>query len=85
MTDPGGSDRIQQDVPTASGTGDNSDSGTDSFDDVPLTADEAIERDNANDDDLPAKADSDMSRARGAGASGEAEGSGPRFDDRTQR
>jgi hypothetical protein len=85
MSDPGGSDRIQQDVPTASGTGDNSDSGTDSFDDVPLTADEAIERDNANDDDLPAKADSDMSRARGAGASGEAEGSGPRFDDRTQR
>jgi hypothetical protein len=85
MSDPGGSDRIQQDVPTASGTGDNSDSGTDSFDDVPLTADEAIERDNANDDDLPAKADSDISRARGAGASGEAEGSGPRFDDRTQR
>ena len=25
MTDPAGSDRIQQDVPTASGTGDNSD------------------------------------------------------------
>jgi hypothetical protein len=84
MSDPGGSDRIQQDVPTASGTGDNSDSGTDSFGDVPLTADEAIERDNANDDDLPAKADSDISRARGAGASGEAEGSAPRFDDRTQ-
>jgi hypothetical protein len=85
MSDPGGSDRIQQDIPTASGTGDNSDSGTDSFDDVPLTADEAIERDDANDDDLPARADSDLARARGAGASGEAEGSGPRFDDRTQR
>jgi hypothetical protein len=50
MTDPDGSDRIQQDVPTASGTGDNSDSGTDSFDDVPLTADEAIARDDATDD-----------------------------------
>jgi hypothetical protein len=85
VSEPQGSDRIQQDVPTASGTGDNSDSGTDSFADVPLTADEAIERDNANDDDLPAKADSDMARARTAGSSGEAEGSGPRFDDRTQR
>jgi hypothetical protein len=50
MTDPRGSDRIQQDVPTASGTGDNSDVGTDSFDDVPLTADEAIVRDEATDD-----------------------------------
>jgi hypothetical protein len=85
MTDPQGSDRIQQGVPTASGTGDNSDSGTDSFDDVPLTRDEAIERDSANDDDLPSGADSDISRARGAGASGEAEGSAPRYPDRTQR
>jgi len=50
MTDPRGSDRIQQDIPTASGTGDNSDSGTDSFGDVPLTADEAIARDDATDD-----------------------------------
>jgi hypothetical protein len=86
MTDPQGSDRIQQDIPTASGTGDNGDSTTgSSFDDVPLTREEAIERDNAHDDDLPAKADSDMSRARTAGASGEAEGSAPRYDDRTQR
>jgi hypothetical protein len=87
VSEPQGSDRIQQDIPTASGTGDNSDAtgGGSSFDDVPLTADEAIERDEANDDDLPAKADSDMSRARTAGASGEAEGSAPRFDDRTQR
>jgi hypothetical protein len=36
VSDPQGSDRIQQDVPTASGTGDNSDSAS-SFDDVPLT------------------------------------------------
>jgi hypothetical protein len=85
VSGPQGSDRIQQDIPTASATGDNGDSGTDSFADVPLTADEAIARDNANDDDLPAKADSDVARARGAGASGEAEGSGTRFPDRTQR
>ena len=89
MSGPQGSDRIQQDVPTASGTGDNSDVGGSpsgsSFDDVPLTADQAIERDNANDDDLPATADSDMSRARTAGSSSEAAGSAPRFDDRTQR
>jgi hypothetical protein len=50
MTDPGGSGRIQQDIPTASGTGDNSSTGTDSFDEVPLTADEAIARDEATDD-----------------------------------
>jgi hypothetical protein len=87
VSGPQGSDRIQQDVPTASGTGDNSDSGGtgSSFDDVPLTRDEAIERDNANDDDLPASADSDVARAKGAGASGEAEGAAPRYPDRTQR
>jgi hypothetical protein len=89
VSGPQGSDRIQQDVPTASSTGDNSDAGGttsgSSFDDVPLTADEAVERDSANDDDLPAKADSDISRARTAGSSGEAEGAAPRFDDRTQR
>ena len=70
MSDPQGSDRIQQDVPTASATGDNSDSSS-SFDDVPLTADEAIERDAAQGDDLPANADGDIARARRGGASGE--------------
>jgi hypothetical protein len=55
MTDPGGSDRIQQDIPTASGSGDNSDSGTDSFGDVPLTADEAIERDRSTGGDQSAR------------------------------
>ncbi|MCZ2827705.1 hypothetical protein O2W14_02490 [Modestobacter sp. VKM Ac-2986] len=50
MTETGGSGRIQQDILTASGTGDNGDSGTDSFSDVPLTADEAIERDEASGD-----------------------------------
>jgi hypothetical protein len=65
MTDPAGSDRLQQDIPTASGTGDNSSTG-DSFEDVPLTQDEAIERDSAQDDDLPAKAESDVARAERA-------------------
>jgi hypothetical protein len=66
MTDPAGSDRIQQDVPTASGSGDNSSSGDDSFADVPLTREEAVERDAAQDDDLPAGADSDVARAERA-------------------
>jgi hypothetical protein len=61
MSETGGSDRLQQDVPTASSTGDDSDTGTDSFGDVPLTHDEAVERDQATDDDLPARADSDVS------------------------
>jgi hypothetical protein len=65
MTDPAGSDRIQQDVPTASGTGDNSSIGG-SFDEVPLTQDDAIQRDAAHDDELPAKADSDVARAERA-------------------
>lgn len=54
MTDPAGSDRIQEGVPTASGTGDDSSTGT-GFDDVPLTREDAIERDSAHDDDQPAK------------------------------
>jgi hypothetical protein len=77
VSDPQGSDRIQQDVPTASGTGDNSDSAS-GFDDVPLTRDDALERDAAHGDDLPARADSDVARARGAGASGEVDGPTPR-------
>jgi hypothetical protein len=65
MSDPAGSDRIQQDIPTSSGTGDNSDSGS-SFEDVPLTREEAVERDAAQDDDLPAKVDGDVARAERA-------------------
>ena len=65
MTDPAGSDRIQQDVPTSSDTGDNSDTGA-SFEDVPLTREEAVERDRAQGDDLPARADSDVARAERA-------------------
>jgi len=73
MTDPPGSDRIQQDVPTSSGTGDNSSTGASgsSFDDVPLTADDAIERDSTHGDELPARADGDVARGAGGGASGE--------------
>jgi hypothetical protein len=79
MSQPPGSDRIQQDVPTASGTGDNSSTGSgSSFDDVPLTAEEGVARDAASDDELPARADSDVSRARGAGASGDVGGTTPR-------
>ena len=66
MTDPSGADRIQQDVPTASGSGDNGSTGSDSFDDVPLTREDAVERDSAQDDDLPARADSDVARAERA-------------------
>ena len=54
MTDPAGSDRIQQDVPTASGTGDDSSTDT-GFDEVPLTREDAVERDSATDDQQPAK------------------------------
>jgi hypothetical protein len=76
MTDPAGSDRIQQDVPTASGTGDNSSLG--SFDDVPLSREEALDRDAQAGDDLPARADGDVVRAETAGPSGEVAGPTPR-------
>jgi hypothetical protein len=69
MTDPAGSDRIQQDLPPTSGTGDDSDSAS-SFDDVPLTREEAVERDRARDDDLPARADTDVARAERAEPAG---------------
>ena len=65
MTDPAGSDRIQQDIPTASGSGDNSDSGS-SFEDVPLTREEAVERDASQPDEQPARGGSDLSTARRA-------------------
>lgn len=66
MTDPAGSDRLQQDVPTASATGDNSSTGS-SFDDVPLTREEAVERDASVDDELPAKVDDDVALVERAG------------------
>jgi guanyl-specific ribonuclease Sa len=66
MTDPAGSDRIQQDVPTASGTGDNSDTSVPA-EDVPLTREEAVERDARTGDDLPADADSDVAMIERSG------------------
>ena len=77
MSDPAGSDRIEQGVPTASGTGDNSSTGG-GFDEVPLTRDEALERDARSGDDLPARADGDVARAETAGPSGEVAGPTPR-------
>jgi hypothetical protein len=62
MSEPGGSGRIQQDVPTASGTGDNSDLATDpdeggsgTHDGVPLTRDAALDRDRSTSDEQPAR------------------------------
>ena len=66
MSEPGGSDRIQQDVPTSSGTGDDSSSGTGGFTDVPLTADEAIARDSASGDEQPARTGTEPSLAQRA-------------------
>jgi hypothetical protein len=65
MTDPADSDRLQQDIPTSSGSGDNSDTGS-SFEDVPLTREEAVERDTSQSDEQPARADSDLSTAQRA-------------------
>ncbi len=65
MTDPAGSDRLQQDIPTASGTGDNSSTGS-SFDDVPLTQEDGIERDAEHDDDLPASTENDVALSQRA-------------------
>jgi len=69
VTDPQGSDRIQQDVPTASGTGDDSSTGT-GFDEVPLTREEAVARDSAQPDDLPAKVEGAPARAERGGSGG---------------
>jgi hypothetical protein len=62
MSEPGGSGRIQQDVPTASGSGDNSDLATDpdeagsgTHDGVPLTRDAALERDRSTSGEQPAR------------------------------
>jgi len=75
MTDPAGSDRIQQDIPTSSGTGDNSSSGT-GFDDVPLTHEDAVERDSAHDDEQPAKPGSDVGLTERADPDGSADATG---------
>jgi hypothetical protein len=60
MTDPAGSDRIQQDdVPSPSGTGEDG-ALAPSSGDAPPSRDEAIERDSAHDDQQPARPGSDV-------------------------
>ena len=75
MTDPAGGDRIQDDIPTASGTGDDGSTGT-GFDDVPLTREQAVERDSAHDDEQPAKPSSDLGLLDRADPDGSALGEG---------
>jgi hypothetical protein len=59
MTDPAGSDRIEQGVPTGSQTGNTADLGPEA-EDVPLTRDEAIRRDaNRPDPEQPVRAEPD--------------------------
>jgi hypothetical protein len=60
MTDPAGTDHRLEDGPPAapSGRGDDTSLDTD-VEDVPLTRDQAIERDAADDDQQPARPSSD--------------------------
>jgi hypothetical protein len=60
MTDPAGSDRLQEDIATESGTGDDGSLAPNDIEDVPLTRDEAIERDASHDDEQPARLGSDV-------------------------
>jgi hypothetical protein len=71
MTDPAGSDRLQEDIATESGTGDNGSLAND-IEDVPLTRDEAIERDASHDDEQPARLSSDVGLTERADPDGSA-------------
>ena len=71
MTDPAGSDRLQQGVPTGDAAGDGGDLGA-STEDVPPSRDEAIERDAAQDDELPARVTSDVGLTERADPDGSA-------------
>jgi len=71
MTDPAGSDRLQEGVPTGEAAGDGGDLGA-STEDVPLTRNEAIERDAAQDDEQPARAPSDIGLTERADPDGSA-------------
>ena len=60
MTDPAGTDhRLDDGPPAASGRGDDNALDTD-VEDVPLTRDQAIERDTTQDDEQPARLSSDV-------------------------
>jgi hypothetical protein len=72
VTDPAGSDRLQQDeLASGAGTGDDSSLDT-GQEDVPLTRDEAIERDSAQDDEQPARVTSDLGLTERADPDGSA-------------
>ena len=65
MTDPAGSDRLEQGVPTGDAAGDGGDLGA-STEDVPLTREEAVARDAALSDEQPARPGSDASLSQRA-------------------
>jgi hypothetical protein len=72
MTDPAGSDRIQHEgVPSPSGTGDDSSTDT-GAEDVPLSREDAVERDMAQDDEQPARITSDVGLTERADPDGSA-------------
>ena len=65
MTDPAGSDRLETGVPAGVAAGDGGDLGA-STEDVPLTREDAIERDAASHDEQPARTGSDASQSQRA-------------------
>jgi hypothetical protein len=65
MTDPAGSDRLETGVPAGDATGDGGDLGA-STEDVPLTREDAVERDAASHDEQPARPGSDASLSQRA-------------------
>jgi hypothetical protein len=65
MTDPAGSDRLETGVPAGDAAGDGGDLGA-STEDVPLTREDAVERDAASHDEQPARPGSDASLSQRA-------------------
>jgi hypothetical protein len=69
MTDPAGGERLHDDVASDSSTGDDGALGA-SIEDVPLTRNEAVERDAASSDEQPASPDGEPSLIRRADPDG---------------
>ena len=65
MTDPAGSDRLESGVPTGDAAGDGGALGA-GHEDVPLTREDAVERDAASHDVQPARPGSDASLSQRA-------------------
>ena len=65
MTDPAGSDRLEQGVPSGDAAGDGGSLGA-ATEDVPLTREDAVERDAASHDEQPARLGSDASLSQRA-------------------